>query len=296
MPEHKAGFIVFAGKPNCGKSTLLNSLLGFKLSIVSPKPQTTRQRILGIWSGPDFQACLLDTPGILAVANTDLERMLRSESTRAMREDADVVVYMIDAMAQDIATLEAPPIAAGAPLIVAINKVDIPAAQARLPTLEAACAEKLKPKKIFRISALKGEGVQEFKSELVGLLPVGEAFYDKGQISDRWEKFFAAEIIREKVFELYEQEVPHATAVVVEAFREPAKGPREIFATLFVETDGQKGIIIGAGGQGLKRIRERSEAALETFLKHEVKLELWVKVRKNWRKDPKSLNEFGYGA
>ncbi len=291
---HKSGFVALAGRPNAGKSTLLNALLKFKLSIVSPKPQTTRHRILGILDGEGFQACLLDTPGLLDAAQDQLQKALRSESTRALREDADLVVYLVDAAAADPAAVEAAPLREGAPVILVLNKCDLPLAPEKLAALESAYAERLKPVKILRASALKGAGVAELKSELLSRLPEGPPFYEKGQLSDRWERFFAAEIVREQVFSLYHQEIPHATAVVVDAFREKPGAPDEVYATLFVERDGQKGIIIGAGGKDLKRLRERASAALESFLGRPVSLDIRVKARKDWRKDPRSLKEFGY--
>ena len=152
----------------------------------------------------------------------------------------------------------------------------------------------LNPQKVFRISALKGQGVEELKAEILSCLPESAPFYDKGQLSDRWERFFATEIVREQVFDLYHDEIPHAVAVVVETFRENQGQPDDVFATLFVERDGQKGIIIGKGGKDLHRLTERSQAMLEAFLGRKVNLELWIKVRKDWRKDPRSLKEFGY--
>lgn len=291
---HKAGFVALAGLPNVGKSTLLNALLKFKLSIVSPKPQTTRHKVMGILEGEDFQACFLDTPGLIAAPGDPLQKALRVESTRAIRDDADLVVYMIDAAEADPAKVEGTPLREGTPVLLALNKVDRVKDEARLAALEAAYSAALKPAKVFRLSALKGDGVEALKAEIVARLPESPAFYDKGQLSDRWERFFASEIVREAVFELYHDEIPHATAVVVDAFREVPGKPDEVFATLFVERDGQKGILIGKGGKDLHRLTERAQARLEDFLGRKVHLEVWIKVRKDWRKDPGSLKEFGY--
>jgi len=292
---HHAGFVALAGLPNAGKSTLLNSLLKFKLSIVSPKPQTTRHRILGILEGEGFQACFLDTPGLLSEAKDPLQKALRVEASRALREDADLIVYLVDAAEADPAKAEAPALRDGAPVLLVLNKCDRPASEERLKALEAAYAERLKPAKVLRISALKGQGVEELKAEILARLPENPPFYEKGQLSDRWERFFASEIVREQVFDLYHDEIPHATAVVVDTFREHGQGrPDEVFATLYVERDGQKGILIGKGGQDLKRLTDRARAALENFLGRDVELEIWVKVRKDWRKDPRALKEFGY--
>lgn len=291
---HKAGFVALAGLPNVGKSTLLNALLKFKLSIVSPKPQTTRHKVMGILEGEDFQACFLDTPGLIAAPGDPLQKALRVESTRAIRDDADLVVYMIDAAEADPAKVEGTPLREGTPVLLALNKVDRVKDEAKLAALEAAYSAALKPAKVFRLSALKGDGVEALKAEIVARLPESPAFYDKGSLSDRWERFFASEIVREAVFELYHDEIPHATAVVVDAFREVPGKPDEVFATLFVERDGQKGILIGKGGQDLRRLTERAQARLEDFLGRKVHLEVWIKVRKDWRKDPGSLKEFGY--
>ncbi|MBI5246072.1 MAG: GTPase Era [Elusimicrobia bacterium] len=295
MATHKAGFVALAGRPNVGKSTLLNSLLKFKLSIVSHKPQTTRHRLLGILEGEDFQACFLDTPGLIDAPSDQLQKALRNETTRALRDDSDLIVYMVDAVEANPEKVGETHLRSGTPVLLVINKCDRDVAETKLAAIEKAYSAALNPEKIFRISALKNQGVEELKTEILSRLPESEAFYDKGQMSDRWERFFAAEIVREQVFDLYHDEIPHAVAVVVETFREhPGKQPDEVFATLYVERDGQKGIIIGKGGKDLHRLTERSQAMLEAFLGRQVQLELWIKVRKDWRKDPKSLAEFGY--
>jgi GTP-binding protein Era len=291
---HKAGFVALAGLPNVGKSTLMNALLKFKLSIVSPKPQTTRHKVLGIMDGGDFQVCFLDTPGLIDKPGDDLQKALRVESTRALRDDADIVVYMIDAAEADPTKVESTPIREATPIILALNKCDRVKDPKKLDALEAAYSAALKPVKVFRLSALKGDGVEELKTEIVARLPESPPFYDKGQLSDRWERFFASEIVREAVFELYHDEIPHATAVVVDAFREHQGKTDEVFATLYVERDGQKGIIIGKAGHDLRKLTERAEARLQDFLGRKVHLEIWIKVRKDWRKDARSLKEFGY--
>ncbi len=296
-PPHKAGFVALAGRPNVGKSTLLNSLLKFKLSIVSHKPQTTRHRILGLLEGPEFQACFLDTPGLIDEPSDHLQKSLRVESSRAIREDADLIVYMVDAVEANPEKVGDTHVRPGTPVLLVINKCDRDVADTKLAAIEKAYSAVLNPDKVFRISALKGQGVEELKAEIVARLPESEAFYEKGQLSDRWERFFAGEIVREQVFDLYHDEIPHAVAVVVETFREHEGGkPDDVFATLYVERDGQKGIIIGKAGKDLHRLTERSRAMLEQFLGRKVNLELWIKVRKDWRKDPRSLKEFGYSA
>ncbi|MFI5360522.1 MAG: GTPase Era [Elusimicrobiota bacterium] len=291
---HKAGFVALAGRPNVGKSTLLNALLKFKFSIVSHKPQTTRHKILGILEGDGFQACFLDTPGLIDLPTDSLQKALRRESSRAIRDDADLVVYMVDCAEADPGEIESTPMRSETPVILVLNKCDRVVAEARMLKLEEAYAAALKPARIMRISALKGAGVEELKTEIVSRLPENPPFYEKGHLSDRWERFFAAEIVREQVFDLYHDEIPHATAVVVETFRENQGRPDEVFATLYVERDGQKGILIGKGGKDLHRLTERAQAGLENFLGRPVQLEVWIKVRKDWRKDERSLKEFGY--
>ena len=292
----KAGFVAIVGRPNAGKSTLVNALLKARLSVVSNKPQTTRHRILGIIDNERFQACLLDTPGLIDDPQDPLQKSMRVETTRAIREDADVIVYVVDAAGTDPAhaAWDAPPVTPGVPVILVLNKCDLGVSEEKLVALENGFATALKASRTIRASALKGTGVEELESAFVSCLPLGDPFYEKGQLSDRWERFFASEIIRGEVFNHYSDEIPHATAVLVEVFREKQGKPDEIFATLFVERDGQKGIILGKGGKDIAKVRERAAAELESFLGRRVELELWVKVRKNWRKDPRSLMEFGY--
>lgn len=291
---HKAGFVALTGRPNAGKSTLMNALLKFKFSIVSSKPQTTRHRILGIHEGEGYQACFLDTPGLINDPKDPLQKTLRVESSRAMREDADVVVWMVDAT--DAKPEDAAPlfVSEGVPVFLVLNKCDVPLPAGKIDALEAAFTAAVKPAAVFRLSALKKQGVEELKAAILARLPESPPLYEKGHLSDRWERFFAAEIVREQVFELYHDEIPHATAVVVEAFRDGKGKTDQVFATLFVERDGQKGIIIGKGGKDLNRLVEHASAALADFLGRRVELEVWVKVRKDWRKDPRSLKEFGY--
>jgi GTP-binding protein Era len=291
---HKAGFVALAGRPNVGKSTLLNSLLKFKLSIVSHKPQTTRHRLLGILHGEGFQACFLDTPGLIDQPSDPLQKALRAQSTSAVRDDADLVVYMVDVADCDPTKVESTPMREGTPILLVLNKCDRVASEEKLAAIEAAYTTALKPEKTFRISALKGDGVEALKAEIIAKLPESPAFYEKGHLSDRWERFFASEIVREQVFDLYHEEIPHATAVVVETFRENQGKPDEVYANLYVERDGQKGILIGKAGKDLKRLTDRSQAALENFLGRPVHLEIWIKVCKDWCKDPRSLKEFGY--
>ena len=294
----KAGFVVLLGRPNAGKSTLLNALLKSKLSIVSPKPQTTRHRILGILNGDGFQACLVDTPGLIEDPKDHLQNGLRRQAMGAAHEDPDVIVLLVEPrepsprLLQELSGLNR----SGKPLILALNKCDLSAAAGQHDRALQSYTEALKPTAACKLSALKGDGVEALLKEVVKHLPVSPAFYEAGQLTDRYERFFAAELVREAVFDLYGEEIPHATAVVIERFREGAGAPDQIDATLYVERDTQKGIILGKGGMALSKLRAQSLQAIVDFLGRPADLDIWVKVRKNWRKDPRALKEFGYLA
>ncbi len=290
---HKAGFVVLLGKPNAGKSTLLNALLKSKLSIVSPKPQTTRHRILGILDGDGFQACLVDTPGLIEDPKDPLQNCLRRQAMGAAHEDPDVMVLVAEPvrpsekLLAELSSLNR----SGKPLLLALNKTDLSGDH---EGILRAYSEAVKPAASFQVSALKGQGVDDLLKKIVELLPDSPAFYEPGQYTDRYERFFASELIREAVFDLYSEEVPHAAAVVIERFREVPDGPDQINAVLYVERDTQKAIIIGKGGKALRKLQDQAHQAIADFLGRPAELEIWVKVRKNWRKDPRSLKEFGY--
>ncbi|MDE2293656.1 MAG: GTPase Era [Elusimicrobia bacterium] len=292
---HRAGFVSILGLPNAGKSTLLNALLGRRLSGVSPKPQTTRHRLLGILNTQDEQAVFVDTPGWLTKTSDKLQESLKRESQRAAREDCDLALLVADPFPpspEDTAALAklAP---RGVRLWFVLNKVDLASAPEKLEPALAAWTEALKPERTFQVSALKGAGVGGLKDAVLKALPESPAYYDKDQLSDRWDRFFATEIIREQIFALYSAEVPHACAVVIEDYKET---PRRdlVHALIHVERDSQKGILIGKQGDALRELTERSQAALESFTGRKAHLELWVKVWKDWRKDERALKEFGY--
>lgn len=293
---HKAGFAAILGRPSVGKSTLLNTILKTKLSIASPRPQTTRHRILGILNGPDYQVCFVDTPGYLETPKDALQRTLRRQAKIAAREEPDLIVLLVGPeppAPRDLEDLYH--LSRGeAPILLALNKIDLPVLAERRAAALAAWQEKLKPAAVFELSAKTGKGVDALIAAVVERLPESPPLYDKDQLSDRWERFFAAELIREKVFDLYEEEIPHAVAVVVELYKEREGQPDEIHATLFVERDGQKGILIGKNGEMMRKLRAAAQNGIESLTGRPAKLELWVKVRANWRKDPKALREFGY--
>lgn len=287
----KAGYITIVGKPNVGKSTLLNRLLGTKISAVTSKPQTTRNRIIGILTEGEFQACFIDTPGIIHPEYELQEFMVKQIKSAVM--DTDVLVLMIDPWFDDDNIYsEFAKLAGKAPRILVINKIDLITKQELLPLID-----KLKTTnvtKIVPISALNGQGVDDLKKVILENLPEGEFFYPTEDISDTPERFFVADLIREKIFELFKKEVPYASCVVIDEFKEREKGKDYIRAIIYVERNSQKAILIGKQGTALKTVGEKARRELETFLGRPVYLELWVKVKKKWRKNKRFLKELGY--
>ena len=296
--EFRAGYVAIIGRPNVGKSTLVNRLLGQKLSIVSPRPQTTWHRILGIKNVPQAQLLFLDTPGMHrsdAVFNQSLIRAAQ----RALA-DADIVLWLIDASRpedpDDELILEQLRDQKGrhVPVVLALNKVDLVVKPLLLPVI-ARWREAYPFAEIVPISATAGDNIGALESLLVHLAPVGQPFYPPDELSDRPERFFIAEIIREQAFALLRQELPYAVAVQVETVK--AREGRELTdleATIYVDREAQKGIVIGAGGQMLKHIGARARPQIEDLLGTRVFLRLWVKVKEGWRKDAAALRRFGY--
>ncbi len=291
----RSGMVTIVGPPNVGKSTLVNALLGQKISIVSAKPQTTRNRILGIVSGPDHQIVFIDTPGLhtsSALLNQEMIRLAAETLT-----EVDVIVFMVDAaaprpaqdkIARDYLT------GTTIPTILLINKVDKVDKARLLPVIAA--YEKLHDfTAIIPISALRNDGCDRLLSTLVDLLPLGPRYYPDDIPTDASERFIVEEIVREKVFKLTGQEIPYSTAVVVESFKEnEKKGIVTIHATIIIEKKSQKGIVIGKGGAKLKQIGEAARGDIEELLGCRVLLKLWVKIKKNWTKDPRMLKELGF--
>jgi GTP-binding protein Era len=282
----KAGIVTVVGKPNVGKSTLLNRIVGEKLSITSPKPQSTRDRVVGIYSTDDSQMVILDTPGLLNPRYA-LQEAMRETALRAL-DDADVVVYLGDANdgvpepIEQAASLKKP---IAAPVIVALNKADsLPAARREQLTADPS---------LHLISALTGEGIQELMSVVSEKLPESPFLYPADEISTQPVRFFVGELVRETVLEQLHDEVPYSVAVQVEEYRED-RSPLYIRAVIYVERDSQKAIIIGAKGAQIKRIGESARRKIETFAGSQVYLDLWIKVLANWRKNRGSLSRFGY--
>jgi GTP-binding protein Era len=296
QPEHpfRSGYVAIIGRPNVGKSTLVNRLLNFKLSITTAKPQTTRHRIIGIQTGPDYQIIYLDTPGLLQPSYRLQELMVKA-AQQAVR-DCDVVLFVTEAsprpLAEDLAILTEVQ-AHNKPIVLAINKIDTAAKENLLPLIEA-FRNQFALHAIVPLSARTGESAELLEPALVRLLPAGEPFYGQDDITEHPERFFVAEIIREKIFELFGDEIPYSTAVLIDEFREQEGRKDLIRARIIVERDSQKAIIIGKGGTSLRKIGERSRRDIETFLQRPVFLELWVAVREKWRKKDTFLREMGY--
>ncbi len=282
----RAGIVTVAGKPNVGKSTLLNRIVGQKLSITSPKPQSTRDRIVGIHTTPDSQLVILDTPGLLN-PKYPLQQAMRSTAVRAL-DEADVIIYLADATEgpppslAEAAGLATPP---AAPVIVALNKSD---------ALTAAQRDQLRgSENVMLLSALTGDGVPDLMARVAQLLPESPFLYPEDEISTQPVRFFVAELVRETVLEQLHDEVPYSVAVQVEEYRE-GRSPLYIRAVIYVERESQKAIIIGAKGARIRSIGEAARKKTETLVGEKVYLDLWVKVLPNWRKNPGSLSRFGY--
>ena len=289
----KSGFVSIIGKPNAGKSTLLNALLGEKIAIVSEKPQTTRNAIRGVKNLPGAQIVFVDTPGIHKATGL-LNEFMVAEALSMLR-DVDVILYIAEALGA--ATAEDRFIIDGfkrvkAPVVLALNKVDMVAKPALLPVIEGYAAS-FSFKEIIPISALKHDGLDPLLKALVGLMPEGPMYFPSDEITDQPVRIIAAEMVREKVFRFTSKEVPYSVAVVVEGFKE-GKKLVSIRAVINVEKNSQKGIIIGKKGAMLKRIGSAARVEIEKLLGSKVYLELFVRVRKDWTKDSKTLKEFGY--
>jgi len=294
----KSGYAAIIGKPNVGKSTLMNALLGERLSIITNKPQTTRKRVLGILSDEDYQIIFLDTPGILD-PNYLLQRKLLDYINNSVK-DADVILIMIDIIkdAHGNKTLSDKRMLQilernDKPKILLINKIDESdekVVNALIVKLEATKYFE----RIIPISALKSFGTEAVLNSIIDYLPEGPKYFPDDQITDEPERFFVSEIIREKIFENYKEEIPFSTEVLIEEFVERESGKDFVSASIIVERETQKPIIIGKRGEAIKRIGKIAREAIETFLQREVFLELRVKVKPKWRNDKNMLRIFGY--
>ena len=293
---HKSGYVALLGAPNVGKSTLMNQILKEKISITAPKPQTTRNRILGILTTPDSQLIFVDTPGIHA-ARDQFNKILVDTALSALNE-VDVICFLIEATeagrsVNDMILQEMHRV--GTPAVLAINKIDtVRNKNELLPVIER-FNELAEFRAVVPISALLGDGVQDLLREILALLPEGPVYYPEDYLTDQPERFLVAELVREKIFHLAHQEIPYAVAVTVEKFSEDAGRNRiDIEATIHVERDSQKAIIIGKKGAMLKEIGKQARRDIEALLGCHIYLGLFVRVQKNWRKSPRALAEFGY--
>lgn len=290
--KHKAGFVNIIGKPNVGKSTLMNALLGEKLSIISSKAQTTRHRILGIMNEPEYQIVFSDTPGMLK-PKYELHKSMMGFVNLSL-EDADVIVFVTDLFENDeeIEDIIKKINTADVPVLLIINKIDLNKEE-KLAEATQYWTEKINADVVIPISALEGFNLQKILQEILDRLPVHPPFYDKEELSDRPERFFASEIVREKIFVQYKKEIPYSTEVRIEDFEETENLIR-MRAVIFVERDSQKGIIIGDKGKALKRVGTQARIEMEKFFGKKVFLETFVKVEDNWRKNKNKLRKFGY--
>ncbi|WP_163381359.1 GTPase Era [Cyclobacterium sp. SYSU L10401] len=289
---HKAGFVNIIGKPNVGKSTLMNALLGEKLSIISSKAQTTRHRILGIMNEEDYQIVFSDTPGMLK-PKYELHKSMMGFVNLSL-EDADVIVFVTDLFEtdEDIQEIIHKINDSGVPVLLVINKIDLNKEE-KLQEVTEYWIQRINATEVIPVSALENFNLQKIMQEIQDRLPVHPPFYDKEELSDRPERFFASEIIREKIFTQYKKEIPYSTEVRIEDFEESEKLIR-MRALIFVERQSQKGIIIGDKGKALKKVGTEARIEMETFFGKKVFLETFVKVEENWRKSKNKLKKFGY--
>ncbi len=289
---HKAGFVNIIGSPNVGKSTLMNVLVGERLSIITSKAQTTRHRIMGIVSGEDFQIVYSDTPGVLKPNYKLQESMM--EFVHTALTDADVILFVTD-IYEDIKIEEKilnKIKNAKASVLLLINKIDL-ADQEKLEAKVQYWKEEVPAAEVIPVSALEKFNVNYVFDRIVALLPEGPGFYDKEQLTDKPEKFFVSEIIREKILMNYKKEIPYSVEVIVEAFKEEEKIIK-IRAEIIVVRDSQKGIIIGHQGKALKKVGTEARKDIEAFFQKQVFLDLFVKVNKDWRDSDTQLKRFGY--
>jgi GTPase len=290
---HKAGFVNIVGKPNVGKSTMMNALIGEKLSIISPKAQTTRHRIMGILNSDDYQIVFSDTPGILKPKYKLQEKMMDFVETAF--EDADIIIFLTEVedkfdtedLIERIALLETP-------VLLVINKADL-SDQETLMLLMEKWKQRLPKAEVFLISALHKYNLEGLVQRIVEILPENPAFFPKEDLSDKNIRFFVSEIIREQILRNYSKEIPYSVEIVIESYKE---GPTldSISAVIYVERDSQKGILIGRKGEALKRVGTYARKDIEKLVGKQIFLEMFVKVKKDWRNNENMLKGFGYSS
>ena len=290
--NHRSGFVNILGNPNVGKSTIMNTLVGEKLSIVTPKAQTTRHRIMGIVNGEDFQIVYSDTPGILKPRYKLQESMMGFVNSAL--SDADLIMYITDITEKE--AFESEYIdrikESGIPVIIVINKIDL-SNQAELETIAIKWQGAFPQSPVIPVSAIKNFNLNGLLNAILEKLPESPPYFPKDQLTDKYERFFAAEMIREKIFFNYQKEIPYSVEIEIESFKDEAKLLR-ISALIHVVRDSQKGIIIGHKGSMLKKVGTEARIEMEDFFRKKVFLELHVKVTKDWREKPTALKRFGY--
>ncbi|HQF41375.1 MAG TPA: GTPase Era [Ignavibacteriaceae bacterium] len=294
----KSGYAAIIGLPNVGKSTLMNSLLRQKISIITSKPQTTRKRILGILSEKEYQIIFLDTPGILKPSYLLQEKMMEDVESSIKDADVFIIIYDVSSVAslkesEENEIIESLVDDDSKKKILVLNKIDT-ITQDKAVLLIEKYEGMNKFKSVIPVSANLNFNIERLKNEIVECLPEGPKFYDDEIVSDETERFFVTEIIREKIFELYEDEIPYSCEVLITEFKERQSAKNFISAEIVVERESQKPIIIGKAGRAIKLLGEKSRKAIEEFLEKEVYLELRVKVRDKWRSNPNMLKSFGY--
>ena len=293
VPEgHKSGYVALIGRPNVGKSTLMNALVGRKLSIVTRKPQTTRHRVLGLLSEEDYQVIFLDTPGIIK-PDYELHSAMMHNVKGAIR-DADLLLFMADATTEKPDTLSLD-YAGDRPALLLLNKIDLIAQEEALPLVDA-YIEQRDFEEVIPTSALKGYNLDVVREEILSRLPEGPPFYPKDMISEHPERFFVAEIVREKILKQYRQEIPYSVQVNITNYEERQQGKDFIDAEIVVNRDSHKGILIGKGGRALKKLGRAAREDIEEFVGSPVYLQLHVKVRAGWRNKKSYLRSYGYGS
>jgi GTP-binding protein Era len=293
IKEFRSGYVSIIGRPNVGKSTLMNSILGEKIAIVAPKPQTTRNKIIGIKTIPDAQIIFIDTPGIHRPRHKLGEAMVRT-ALDAFNE-VDVILFMVEPYGiekGDTAVIDLFK-KVRTPVFLLINKIDTVKKQDLLPVMDR--FKKIYPfKEIIPVSAIKKDGIGLLLKRICDCLPAGPHYYPDDLITDQLERFMVSEIVREKIMELTEEELPYSVAVELAQWKEREDGLISISCNIYVEREGQKAIIIGKSGAMLKSVGSAARVDIERLLNTRVFLELWVKVRKNWRNDDQLLKELGY--
>jgi len=289
---HKSGFVNILGNPNVGKSTLMNLLVGERLSVITPKAQTTRHRIMGVLSGDDYQIVYSDTPGILNPKYKLQAAMMKS--VESALDDADMILYVTDVVetvaknAEQLTRI----LASEVPKIIVINKIDL-TTQSELENKVEKWADMAPGVPILPLSALNKFNTDVLLREIIARLPEGPPYFPKDQLTDRYERFFVSEIIRGKIFETYQKEIPYSVEVEIESFKEEENLTR-IAAVIYAARDSQKGILIGHKGAMLKRVGTGARREIEEFLGKKVFLEMYVKVAREWRDNPRMLKKFGY--